>query len=66
MRRFIVLIDTLYDNRVRVVISSDVSLDNLFTHIDESTDKEITDEQRMLLDDLKLDHKSVRAFLKNL
>ncbi|XP_075165580.1 putative ATPase N2B [Haematobia irritans] len=52
MRRFITLIDTLYDNRVRVVISAEVPLDQLFSFTDKP--KDLADEQRMLMDDLKL------------
>lgn len=52
MRRFITLIDTLYDNRVRVVVSAEVPLDQLFSFIDKPNG--IGDEQRMLMDDLKL------------
>lgn len=54
-RRFITLIDTLYDNKVRVVISAAVPHTKLF--IPEG-DSEYTDEKRMLMDDLKISHDS--------
>ncbi|KAI6182012.1 hypothetical protein M3Y99_01962700 [Aphelenchoides fujianensis] len=49
-RRFITLIDTLYDNSIRVAISATVDLRSLF-HIDEDA-SELSDSQRTLMDDL--------------
>lgn len=55
-RRFITLIDALYDNKVRVVVSADVPINELFAANVAKGDG-ITDEQRMLMDDLKIDTK---------
>lgn len=50
LRRFITLIDTLYDNRVRVVIAADSEPKNLMK-LDET---EFGDADRALMDDLKI------------
>lgn len=52
-RRFITLIDTLYDNNIRIVITADVPLDRLFVK-EKKSDDGISDEHRMLMDDLKI------------
>lgn len=51
-RRFITLIDNLYDNRIRVVMSADVPLENLFNFSDKPSGYD--DSQRILMDDLKI------------
>lgn len=51
-RRFITLIDALYDQRIKVVVSADVGIKELFLR--KVPEGEITDEQRMLMDDLKI------------
>ncbi|EDV25117.1 uncharacterized protein TRIADDRAFT_25679, partial [Trichoplax adhaerens] len=48
-RRFIVLIDTLYDNKVRVVCSAEKIAEDLFST---KSSKKVTDAKRMLMDDL--------------
>lgn len=50
-RRFITLIDALYNHKTRIVISSDVSLKQLFSP--EKT--EDNDDNRILMDDLKIE-----------
>ncbi|CAK1604123.1 unnamed protein product [Parnassius mnemosyne] len=51
LRRFITLIDTLYDNRVRVVIAADCEPKDLFK-LEEKD--EYADADRALMDDLKI------------
>ncbi|KAH8401954.1 hypothetical protein KR009_008930 [Drosophila setifemur] len=60
MRRFITLIDTLYDNRVRVVISASTPLDKLFSVTAPSG--AMSDSDRALMDDLKITHGSSSVF----
>ncbi|XP_043204892.1 putative ATPase N2B [Amphibalanus amphitrite] len=55
-RRFITLMDTLYDHHVRVVISADVPLKELFTA---DKDMDVDDDKRALMDDLKLTNDSL-------
>lgn len=55
-RRFTILIDVLYDYRIRIVISSDVEFNELFSpQIMDGID----DEDRILMDDLKIVKNSV-------
>lgn len=57
-RRFITLIDSLYDHRIRVVISAAVPLDYLFSE-EKPSDMYTSDEHRALMDDLKMSKDSV-------
>lgn len=64
-RRFITLIDTLYDNRIRIVLSAYVPHNELFgmTKIE---DINALDENRMLMDDLKICKESVSDYFVKL
>ncbi len=49
------MIDTLYDNRNRVVVSAEAPLQYLFSDV---KPEDYTDDQRVLMDDLKIDKHS--------
>lgn len=52
VRRFITFIDIMYDNRVRVVFSARVPVEELFKFNTEEDDEHAHDDSRVLLDDL--------------
>lgn len=64
MRRFITMIDTFYDQKVRVVIGAAAPLDELFQFEGHNTSHDaLSDSKRMLMDDLgiKSDHEGMSA-----
>ncbi|GBP73611.1 Putative ATPase N2B [Eumeta japonica] len=58
IRRFITLIDTLYDNKVRVVILADTEPKTLFLARD---NEDIDDDDRKLMDDLDIQASDTKA-----
>ncbi|XP_018318592.1 putative ATPase N2B isoform X1 [Agrilus planipennis] len=59
-RRFITMIDTFYDNKVRVVINAQVPLKDLFLR-QKPDNLHLSDENRMLMDDLKVSQEDATA-----
>jgi protein AFG1 len=53
------LIDALYDHRIKVVVSADVPIKELF--LSQKPDAGISDENRMLMDDLKIEKDDATA-----
>lgn len=59
-RRFITLVDTFYDNKVRVVVSADAPADQLFKTVSDYDN--LTDENRKLMDDLEISDQNASIF----
>ncbi|KAF7283872.1 hypothetical protein GWI33_022904 [Rhynchophorus ferrugineus] len=59
-RRFITLIDALYDQKTKVIISADTAIKEIF-YVKKTTEDGISDEHRMLMDDLKIGDKDLSA-----
>ncbi|KHJ81375.1 hypothetical protein OESDEN_18939 [Oesophagostomum dentatum] len=59
-RRFITMIDTFYDQKVRLVVGAEAPLDKLFLlTVDAAPD--LSDSQRALMDDLDVQEQTVRS-----
>lgn len=56
-RRFITMVDTFYDQKVRVVLSAAAPLDELFQLQDDGDELTLSDSQMTLMDDLKINSK---------
>uniref|UniRef100_A0A1I7WVD2 C3H1-type domain-containing protein n=1 Tax=Heterorhabditis bacteriophora TaxID=37862 RepID=A0A1I7WVD2_HETBA len=62
-RRFITMVDTFYDQKVRLVLSAEASVDRLFQLKSEKGQQlELSDTQRILMDDLVINNGMVGFF----